>query len=93
MIMQRLRLLVSNIFETDRLERIENLRELADDYESEARALRAEITKIMSEPIIARMRADGAWDDAKDENEYRYLMNLAQQLEQHATRSFLLTRL
>lgn len=37
--------------------------------------------------------ADGAWDDAKDENEYRYLMNLAQQLEQHATRSFLLTRL
>lgn len=37
--------------------------------------------------------ADGAWDDAKDENEYRYLVNLAQRLEQHATRSFLLTRL
>ena len=59
MIMQRLRLLFGGVIEADRQERIDTLRELADDYERKARELRREITKTMSEPIVARMREAG----------------------------------
>ncbi len=59
MLMQRLRLLCNNILEADREERVDNLRALADDYERKAREIRREITKTMSEPIVARMREAG----------------------------------
>ncbi len=58
-ILQRLRRLFSHVVETDRQERLDNMRELADFYDAKARDARAEVNKIMSEPVIARMREAG----------------------------------
>lgn len=59
MIMQRLRLLFGVVREADREDRIDNYRRTAEEYEAKALAARAEIPKIMSEPIVEKMREAG----------------------------------
>lgn len=59
MIMQRLRLLFGVVREADREDRIDNYRNTAEHHEAMALAARAEIPKIMSEPIVEKMREAG----------------------------------
>lgn len=59
MMMQRLRRLFGRVLEADREERLETLRDIADYYEAKAREARREISKVMSEPVIAKMREAG----------------------------------
>ena len=47
------------MLETDRDDRLENLRSLADYYEAKAREARREINLVMSEPVVNRMRGVG----------------------------------
>lgn len=44
---------------TTRQERIDNYRRTAEEYEAKALAARAEIPKIMSKPIVKKMREAG----------------------------------
>lgn len=59
MILQRLRLMFQRVMEADPEERVEALRTIAEHHDALARAARAKIPQVMSEPIVEKMRESG----------------------------------
>lgn len=50
---------IQYMVETDRDQRLETLRTIAEEYEAKAREARREINLVMSEPILEKMRGMG----------------------------------